>query len=84
MPKDTSDNMSPHGREKEMGSVAAHVVAVVVIAARHLIHLPLATPQAPRTPQHSIKLAALSKRMKQTKKVQMKQKKKKLRVAACT
>ncbi len=25
MPKDTSDNMSPHGQEKEMGSVAAHV-----------------------------------------------------------
>ncbi|CAM6041941.1 unnamed protein product [Sphagnum compactum] len=34
MPKDTSDHMSPHGQEVEMGSGAAHAVAVVAIAAK--------------------------------------------------
>jgi hypothetical protein len=34
MPKDTSDHMSPHGQEAEMGSGAAHAVAVVATAAK--------------------------------------------------
>jgi hypothetical protein len=34
IPKDTSDHMSPHGQKVEMGSGAAHAVAVVAIAAK--------------------------------------------------
>ncbi|CAK9869837.1 unnamed protein product [Sphagnum jensenii] len=34
MPKDTADHMSPHGQKVEMGSGAAHAVAVVANAAK--------------------------------------------------